>query len=270
MELDDFETGFPGMRLEHVLDIADLCLAHVAKGGEPNLRSREFAGKGDEIKRDIAAKSPPASPVSWKALLGRLGRLQRLRVFDNPAAQPLDYAAMLREGSVSIIDLSDTDSPDLNNLAIAAILRGVQEEQERLYARAERQEDAPPRTLVIIEEAHEFLGRERIDKMPHLFAQVSRIAKRGRKRWLGLVFVTQLPQHLPNQVIGLVNNWVIHKIADSGVITTLQRSVGGVDDSLWRRLPNLAPGQAIVTFTHMHRPVLTAIDPDPAKLRMVD
>ena len=64
--------------------------------------------------------------------------------------------------------------------------------------------------------------------------------------------------------------WAIHKIADSGVITTLQRSVGGVDDSLWRRLPNLAPGQAIVTFTHMHRPVLTAIDPTPAKLRMVD
>jgi len=209
MLLDDFETGFPGMRLDHVLDIADACLSHVAKGGEASFRSREFASRGDEIKREIAAKSPPANPVSWKALTSRLARLARLKVFDNPNARPLDYGAMLGEGSVSIIDLSDTDSPDLNNLAIAAILRGVQEEQERLYARAEQKEDAPPRTLVIIEEAHEFLGKERIDKMPHLFAQVSRIAKRGRKRWLGLVFVTQLPQHLPNQVIGLVNNWPV-------------------------------------------------------------
>ncbi len=173
----------------------------------PALRPFHLAQHLGRAGAEIAAKSPPANPVSWKALVGRLHRLQRLKVFDNPAARPLDYGAMLGEGSVSIVDLSDTDSPDLNNLAIAAILRGVQEEQERLYALAEQKADAPPRTLVIIEEAHEFLGKERIDKMPHLFAQVSRIAKRGRKRWLGLVFVTQLPQHLPNQVIGLVNNW---------------------------------------------------------------
>jgi hypothetical protein len=49
----------------------------------------------------------------------------------------------------------------------------------------------------VIEEAHEFLSADRISKMPVLFEQVSRIAKRGRKRWLGLVFATQLPQHLP-------------------------------------------------------------------------
>jgi hypothetical protein len=69
---------------------------------------------------------------------------------------------------------------------------------------------------------------------------------------------------------GQFNNWVVHKIGDAGVIATLQRSVGGIDESLWKRLPGLAPGQAVVSFTHMHRPVLTAIDPTPAKLRMVE
>src|SRR4029453_1541647 len=105
-------------------------------------------------------------------------------------------------------DLSDTDSPVLNNLAIADVLRGIQRHQELAYEEAEARSQIPPRTLLIIEEAHEFLAKERIDRMPHLFAQVARIAKGGRKRWLGLVFVTQLPQHLPNQLIGLVNNWV--------------------------------------------------------------
>jgi DNA helicase HerA-like ATPase len=71
-------------------------------------------------------------------------------------------------------------------------------------------------------------------------------------------------------VIGLVNNWVVHKISDASVVSTLKESVSGIDDSLWTRLPGLAPGQAIVSFTHMQRPVLTAIDPTPAKLRMVD
>jgi hypothetical protein len=106
--------------------------------------------------------------------------------------------------------------------------------------------------------------------MPVLFQQVARIARRGRKRWLGLVFVTQLPQHLPDEVLGLINNWVLHKTNDSNVVARLRRSIGGIDDSLWGRLPNLAPGQAVVSFTSLARPLLVAIDPTPCKLLMVE
>jgi DNA helicase HerA-like ATPase len=268
--LDEFEAGYPGLTLNHLVDIVAATLDAHAKS-EPSFRVPVFRAHAADVARETEAlKAKATSAPSWRALLAKLRSLQRLAVFDNPAAPPLDFARMLEPGRTSIVDLSDTDSPDLNNLAIADILRGVMLEQERLYAAFERGDDAQPRTLVIVEEAHEFLAKERIDKMPHLFAQVARIAKRGRKRWLGLVFVTQLPQHLPSQVLGLVNNWVVHKIGDAGVIATLQRSVGGIDESLWKRLPGLAPGQAVVSFTHMHRPVLTAIDPTPAKLRMVE
>jgi uncharacterized protein len=128
----------------------------------------------------------------------------------------------------------------------------------------------PVRTLVIIEEAHEFLSEDRIDKMKILFEQVARIAKRGRKRWLGLVFVTQLPQHLPRQVFGLVNSYILHKITDPLVVSTLRRTVSGIDEGLWNRLPGLAPGQAIVSFPHMARPLLVSIDPASAELRLTD
>jgi hypothetical protein len=270
VDVDDFDGGFPGMRLDHLVDVVDAYLANLTKR-DPAFRSREFQARADEVMQDIKTnKSAPGIPVSWRALLGRLGRFQRLRIFDNPNTMPINAQRLLEPGHVAIVDLSDTESPDLNNLVIASILRSVQQAQEALYKETERDDDSPPRTLVIIEEAHEFLASERIERMPHLFAQVSRIAKRGRKRWLGLVFVTQLPQHLPNQVIGLVNNWIVHKISDGGVINTLKRSVSGIDESLWLRLPGLAPGQAIASFTHMHRPVLTSIDPTPAKLRMVD
>ncbi|WP_409014958.1 hypothetical protein [Archangium sp.] len=47
--------------------------------------------------------------------------------------------------------------------------------------------------LLIIEEAHAFLSANWISRMPVLLERVARIARRGRKRWLGLVFVTQLP-----------------------------------------------------------------------------
>jgi hypothetical protein len=41
-------------------------------------------------------------------------------------------------------------------------------------------------------------------------------------------------------------------------------------DCLWNRLPNLAPGQAVVSMASMARPLLVSIDPTPCKLRMVD
>ncbi|MEA2527055.1 MAG: hypothetical protein QOF73_4282 [Thermomicrobiales bacterium] len=270
LSVDEFESGVPRMTLEQLIDVATAFEAAVAKN-EIAFRTPAFAARAEEAKQAIqplTAKS--SSTASWRALLGKLGRLRRLEVFDRPGTPPLDYAAMLEPGQVSIVDLSDTDSPVLNNLAIADVLRGIQRQQELAYEEAEARGKLPPRTLVIVEEAHEFLAKERIDRMPHLFAQVARIAKRGRKRWLGLVFVTQLPQHLPNQLIGLVNNWVIHKISDAAVVSSLKRSVSGIDDSLWDRLPSLAPGQAIVSCAHMQRPVLTSIDPTPAKLRMVE
>jgi DNA helicase HerA-like ATPase len=177
---------------------------------------------------------------------------------------------------VTVIDLSDTGSPVVSNLVIADLLRGIQEAQDEAYARFEaarrhgNAERAPTRALIVIEEAHEFLSAERIEKMPVLFGQVARIARRGRKRWLGLVFVTQLPQHLPRELFGLVNSYVLHKIADPQVVGALRRTVSGIDESLWRRLPGLAPGQAIVAFPHLARPLLVAMDPAPSKLRLVD
>jgi hypothetical protein len=66
------------------------------------------------------------------------------------------------------------------------------------------------------------------------------------------------------------HNWVLHKITDANVVAHLRRVVGGIDDSLWKRLPGLAPGQAIVSFTSMARQLLVAIDPAPCRLRMIE
>ena len=57
-----------------------------------------------------------------------------------------------------------------------------------------------------------------------LFEQVTKIAKRGRKRWLSLAFVTQLPGHLPRQLFGLVNGYILHKITDPQVVAALIRA----------------------------------------------
>ncbi|HLZ71487.1 MAG TPA: ATP-binding protein [Dehalococcoidia bacterium] len=280
--LDEFERGYPRMTLSLLIDVTEACLASVEKrsGFEP---FNSFLGSDqgmNVLAGRVHAKELPASPISWRVLLSRLWRLQHLKVFDAPRREeregaPISYPDLLRPGQVSVIDLSDSGMSVLTNIVIADLMRGIQQAQERAYQAAERQRERggvaePARVLLIVEEAHEFLSAERIDKMPNLFQQIASIAKRGRKRWLGLVFVTQLPQHLPRQVFGLVNSYVLHKITDPQVVSTLQRTVSGIDASLWQRLPGLAPGQAIVSFPHLTKPLLVSIHPTPARLRLID
>jgi DNA helicase HerA-like ATPase len=290
MEIDEFERGYPRLTLSLMMDIVAACLKAVESKKD---KSNDTEGGADFTPFNAVLATPEGkaslrtrmhsgqrldSAVSWRALLGRLARLNRLKVFDTPesAAPPLIYKALLKPGAVSVIDLSDSGMSELTNIVIADLLRGVQDAQDDAYQEYEKakktnRDAAPPtRTVIIIEEAHEFLSAERIEKTKILFEQVARIAKRGRKRWLGLVFVTQLPQHLPRQVFGLVNSYILHKITDADVVSTLRRTVSGIDAGLWERLPGLAPGQAIVSFPHMTRPLLASIDPTPAELRLAD
>jgi DNA helicase HerA-like ATPase len=270
LELDEFETGYPRMTLSHLIDICGFFLNSLSSG-EFEPFNQVF--KGDRVKAQIKqriATVQTSSEVSWKALLGKLWRLHRTGIFDSVGAPAIPFGELVHPGRTTIIDLSDTNSPHINNLVIANILRGLQLQQEITYANAAKANKEPTPVMIIIEEAHEFLSRERISRMQNLFEQVARIARRGRKRWLGLMFVTQLPQHLPDEVLGLVNNYILHKIADANVISRLKRSIGGIDEGLWDRIPNLAPGQAIVSATSMGRSLLVAIDPTPCKLRMTE
>jgi uncharacterized protein len=297
LELDEFERGYPRMMLSMLMDVVGACLARAEKGPKegrgktkasdedddtptgfesrtPELKTSEGKAK---LATSVNAANPPGNAISWRAVLGRLARLNRMKVFhDERGPGPMTYSNLLRPSSLSVIDLSDSGFSELNNLVIADILRGVQDEQEKSYATFEaakaKGDNAtdPPRVLIVIEEAHEFLSEERINKTPVLFEQVARIAKRGRKRWLSLCFVTQLPAHLPKQVLGLCNSFVLHKLQDPQVVTLLKRTVGGVDEGLWDRLPNLAPGQAVVSFPHFARPLLVSIDPSQAKLRLTE
>ena len=270
--LDEFSEGYPGMTLPALLDVVSAFLHGVERqDGSPRLYSAEFRDSAERVMGRVKQVRAD-SAVSWRALRARLFRLMRLNALDSrdSGVRRMDYDRLVRPGAVSVIDLSDMEAPELRNLVIADVIRGVEEAQERAFNAAARSGSGLPRTLVVVEEAHEFLSAERARRMPNLFQTVSRIAKRGRKRWLGLVFVTQHPQHLPDELLGLMNNYVLHRMNDANTISRLRRSIGGIDAGLWDRVTSLAPGQAVVSFTHLSRAMLVSVDPTQCRLRMAE
>jgi len=85
----------------------------------PYLETKVFRDRRAELRQIIRSVDPPKNMASWRAVMGRIGRLKRLGIFDSSIAKPLDYRAMLQPGRVSILDLSDTESPQINNLYLA-------------------------------------------------------------------------------------------------------------------------------------------------------
>lgn len=269
-DFDEFSEGWPHLTLQHLLYAACICHNWANKTlDEPPFVALPNRWNFDEIKRMVNTMEPPKMVPSWRALIGRLGRLNRMKMFDQPCPE-LDYAKMLQPGSVAVIDLSDLDNYNLKNLAIAELLRGIQNYQEGAYKSAAAEGKTPAPINIMIEEAHEFLSAHRIGKMPIIREQIERIARRGRKRYLGLTFITQMPQHLPDELLALINNWMIHKVADESVIRRLQKVVQNVDAGIWGRVGSLAPGQALVSLTHMRKALLTLVHPSPCELRMTD
>ena len=277
LELDEFDGGYPRMTLAMLRDVVNVCFEQADREGAKNkgdggefevrrpLYSPQLKEHADAVRRAAGQARLPGHVTSWMALVGKLNRVARLGVFDNPRAAAIDPADLTTPGRVTVIDLSDTDSPLVNNLVIAGLLRQVQRRQDADFAAGKW---SP--TLVVIEEAHEFLSSTRIKQQSHLFDQVARIAKRGRKRWLGLCFVTQLPQHLPDEVLGLINGYVLHAVRDPQVVARLGRQIPGLDRAQWGRLTALAPGQAVVSLATARRPVVAQVDPAPGELRLAE
>jgi len=291
LEIDEFDRGYPRITVPLLIDIVRACAQRAESKGDKRRgkktdddaddatnieawsRELKLPGGMGHLSKRMHAANPPGNAISWYAVQGRLSRLNRLNVFydeQQNSTKPLIHSQLIKSGQLSVIDLSDTGFSELNNLVIADILRGIQDAQDTACDEAEKSKVPPTPVLIVVEEAHEFLSEERISRTPVLFEQVAKIAKHGRKRWLGLCFVTQLPAHLPKQVLGLCNSFILHKLQDPQVVTMLKRMVGGVDDGLWDRLPNLAPGQAVVSFPHFARPLLVSIDPSQAKLRLTE
>ena len=270
LDYDELEQGYPKLELAMLLDVVSCCIAKVSGSTPWSPRSSALQKKGAAAKLQqlVDQSQLETHKYSWMKVAGLLWRLQRLKIFDRTDAPKLDTKTMLTPRRVNIIDLSGLDSPVLRNLAIAQILKDTQEVQDAAYAAATMKGKTPTPVNIVIEEAHEFLSASRIRQMPTLYEQVAKIAKRGRKRWLGLTFVTQLPQNMPDEVLALVNNWILHKIQDESVVGRLRRTIPAIDTALWRMLASLQPGQAVVSLSHMRRPILTVMDPSPYRLRM--
>lgn len=199
--------------------------------------------------------------ASYGALRKKLRELQMMRIFDRKDAPPLDMKKLSEPGHLSVIDMSDSREQQVVNIVIADLLARMYHYKMGLT----EEENTKRRVFLTIEEAHGFVSREKQDKMEQTLDQLRRIARRGRKRWLALHFVTQSPQHLPSELFELANNKVIHQTTGAENLRVLKAAAGTVNEAIWGDVPSLGKGRAIIVSSQYPHPIIVLIRPAASK-----
>ncbi len=164
----------------------------------------------------------------------------------------LDPGSIISPGRVTVIDVSVTNDT-VKNLATADLLR-------KAFAWKILKEDTPP-TLIVIEEAHSFVSREKASSMQATLEMLRNVTRRGRKRWLATAFVSQQPGHLPPEIFELCNTRLVHNLRSMHNLEALMATTGDIAGELWARCPMLGTGEAILSSPQLNRPAIVRMRP---------
>jgi len=268
-ELADLTEPQEGVFLRAYDEVRKKATSKTKGGAKPRSKAIAFlegdlAGAGGFTLQDVINEIPnqgaQAGQGTLWALTRKLEALKRTSIFD--AGEPLDPEDLLVAGRVSIIDVSGLHNDSAKNIAIAWILRQTFNEKVQ-------NPKAPP-TLVIIEEAHTFISKENRERMTATMDMLKLIARRGRKRWLALGFVSQQPSHIPDEIFELCNTRIIHCVKSDYNLNPLKRTSGDVHSALWEMVPALGPGQALLTSPQFTHTILVDMRPCATRRRMIE
>jgi DNA helicase HerA-like ATPase len=217
---------------------------------------RWLSDRHDDLGHEISG----ASLMSWNKVKSQLRGIHRLGVFD-AKAKGLDVPQVLCEGRVTVINLSDSSDPRVNNLVIADVLRGVFEFKKT---------HPSPKVMVVIEEAHTFVSRDNVRQMQATMDKLREIARRGRKRWLGLTFISQQPSHLPAELFELCNTVFVHETNGRRNIDALKSTAGTINEGVWKDISVMGQGRCVIVSPQYRHPVVVQIDPCTSKRKLID
>jgi len=117
-------------------------------------------------------------------------------------------------------------------------------------------------TVLIVDEAHNFLGRNigSEDTIAQLDA-FELIAKEGRKYGINICLSTQRPRDITEGVLSQMGTLIVHRLTNDRDREIVERACGEIDKSASSFLPNLRPGEAAIIGVDFPIPLTIQITP---------
>ncbi len=115
-------------------------------------------------------------------------------------------------------------------------------------------------TVVMVDEAHNFLGRHigAEDYAAKLDA-FELVAKEGRKYGLSICLASQRPRDITEGVLSQMGTMIVHRLTNDQDREVVERACGEIDRASSAFLPNLRPGEAAIIGTDFPIPLTIQI-----------
>ena len=122
-----------------------------------------------------------------------------------------------------------------------------------------RREGKIPPTLLVVEEAHQFVpegvsGAEALAR-----PIIETIAREGRKFGLGLCLISQRPVRLSTTALSQCNTHIILRVTNPYDLDHIKRSSEGIDERSARMITVLRPGEALIVGAAVRFPVFVRV-----------
>ena len=123
-------------------------------------------------------------------------------------------------------------------------------------------------TVVIVDEAHNFLGRHiGTEDFAAKLDAFELIAKEGRKYGLNICLASQRPRNITESVLSQMGTLVVHRLTNDRDREVVERACGEIDRAASAFLPNLRPGEAAIIGTDFPIPLTIQIHEPSTKPR---
>ncbi|MEM5812294.1 MAG: ATP-binding protein [Candidatus Aenigmatarchaeota archaeon] len=181
-------------------------------------------------------------------LLSTLVELRMTGLFgiaDYPSLEEL-----VRQGHLSVIDLSETTNLQRKQLLVAYLAR-------KLFNA--RKDGIIPPFLLVIEEAHQFVPETM--KKEHAISRgiIQTIAREGRKFHASLCLISQRPIQLSTTVLSQCNTHIILRITNPYDLDHIGKSSEGLNRSVLRQISSLKVGTGIIVGEAVNFPLFVKI-----------
>lgn len=279
-----------------------VCSTHTAQAASqgPSTEAIERDASGNQILGDIMAVTPPkyqpitsggaarvylsSAPVNIRRQLMALQSLLRDTRYDflfrpgplcpepdlqNLDAQPTqDLDALLQswvggEKPVTILDLSGVPVSILMDL-VGVLIRLLFD--ALFWARNQNEGGRTRPLLFVLEEAHAYLnaGNESAAAVA-----ARRVVKEGRKYGIGAMVVSQRPSEIDTTILSQCGTMFAMRLANASDRSHVTGTVSDNLEGLFKMLPTLRTGEAVIVGEAVHLPLRALIDA-PSKNRRPD
>ena len=215
----------------------------------------KFLEKLEELIETYLAKYK-GDAKSISDLLNKLSELReryegRLLSIDAPTR----LEQVIEPGMANIIKLGDVDE-EVADVVVSHTLKWLLEERKD-YVMSSGGKGYPVPVLVVVEEAHVLIPRNRSTLTKNVAA---RVAREGRKFGVGLALVSQRPKNIDEDALSQTNNKIILKLVEPNDKRYVQNASETLSEELMDMLSDLNVGEAILLGMMTPIPALVKID----------